>query len=154
MRKPFPVRGFEVTETNMDAIARWCVGHVVREDVPRPFVRVPVSRSVNEKQTRAYVGTWVIASVFEGQTSYKVYKKEWLDRTFITQEAWDDIVRMFIEMDAWPDEADELMMGDEESPQPCCSHQSSSPAPTQRSATPSPATIVHAQFLKRSHRRR
>ena len=62
MRKPFPVRGFEVTETNMDAIARWCVGHVVREDVPRPFVRVPVSRSVNEKQTRAYVRTWVIAA--------------------------------------------------------------------------------------------
>lgn len=83
MRKPFICIGFEVTAGNMDTLARWCKGNVVREDVPEPFVRVPVSRATNERQTRAYIGTYIVLSVFGKGNSYKVYKKEWLDETFL-----------------------------------------------------------------------
>jgi hypothetical protein len=108
MRKPFICKGFEVTDDNMDAIARWCKGSVVRDDVPRPFVRVPVLRPTNERQTRAYVGTHVIVSIFDGVKSYKVYKPEWLLSTFFELDTWDG------------DEADDILVMEE--PPTCCGH--------------------------------
>lgn len=82
MRIPFFVLGHQVTEQNMDAIARWCEGHVIR-DVAKPFVRVPVDRPTNRRQTEAYVGTWVIVSTRRGQRSFKVYTQEWLVQQFM-----------------------------------------------------------------------
>lgn len=82
MRKPFIVTGYKVTEKNMDAIARWCQGHVIRE-AERPFVRVPVTRYTNIKQTEAYVGTIVTLSEQRGQEYFKVYTEEWLAENFI-----------------------------------------------------------------------
>lgn len=81
MRQPFFIMGFEVTEDNMDEIAKWCEGHVIRE-TDRPFVRVPVNRPLTEKQTRAYVGTFVTVSKQRGEKSFKVYQRESLDRDF------------------------------------------------------------------------
>ena len=80
MRIPFFVTGFRVTKDNMDAIAKWCEGHVI--DSEHPFVRVPVNRPTNKKQTEAYVGTWVILSTQRGERSFKVYTEEWLRKQF------------------------------------------------------------------------
>lgn len=82
MRKPFIVTGYKVTEKNMDAIARWCQGHVIRE-VERPFVRVPVVRYTNIKHTEAYVGTIVTLTEQRGQEYFKVCTEEWLADNFI-----------------------------------------------------------------------
>ena len=81
MRIPFFVTGYLVTEDNMEVIATWCKGHVF-EDAHRPFVRVPVIRPTHQKQTEAYVGTWVIASMQRGQATFKVYTEEWLKKQF------------------------------------------------------------------------
>lgn len=82
MRIPFFVSGFQVTEDNMEAIARWCQGHVIR-DAERPFVRVPVDRATKRNQTEAYVGRWVLKSVYRREISYKVYTEEFLRGSFI-----------------------------------------------------------------------
>lgn len=82
MRQPFIVTGYQVTEDNMDQIATWCEGHVIR-DTERPFVRVPVNRPTNQKQTQAFVGTWVLLSSTGGADSFKVYTTEWLGKSFI-----------------------------------------------------------------------
>jgi len=82
MRQPFPVSGYLVTKENMAEIAKWCKGHVIEDD-DRPFVRVPVDRPTNSKQTQAFIGTWVTLSTHLGEESFKVYTQEWLDKNFI-----------------------------------------------------------------------
>jgi hypothetical protein len=82
MRQPFYVAGHLVTEDNMDAIAKWCQGHVIR-DGGRSFIRVPVDRPTNKRQTEAYAGTWVTLSKQREERSFKVYTEEWLEKNFI-----------------------------------------------------------------------
>lgn len=96
MRQPFYVMGIEVTSENMDAIARWCQGHVIRSG-DRSFVRVPVDRATNRRQTEAYVGTWVMASKQRGVQSFKVYTREWLDKNFFELSGDDELDSLEIE---------------------------------------------------------
>lgn len=100
MRKPFYVMGIEVTKGNMDAVARWCEGHVIR-DTDRPFIRVPVERATNRRQTEAYVGTWVTMSRQRDERSFKVYTREWLDKNFI-ELADDELESLEIEDGNFP----------------------------------------------------
>lgn len=90
MRIPFFVSGYLVTEDNMEAVAKWCEGHVIRGE--KPFVRVPVDRPTNKRQTEAYPGTWVIVSLYKGERSFKVYTEEWLKKQFfeLPEEALDE----------------------------------------------------------------
>lgn len=81
MRVPFFATGYRVTADNMDTIAKWCEGHVIR-DVSRPFVRVPVNRPTHKKQTEAYEDTWVIVTIHRGERSFKVYTRDLLDKQF------------------------------------------------------------------------
>lgn len=82
MRQPFYVAGYLVTDNNMDAIAKWCQGHVIR-DSEKPFIRVPVDRATHKRQTEAYVGSWVTLSRQREEKSFKVYTEEWLEKNFI-----------------------------------------------------------------------
>lgn len=90
MRLPFFVLGHEVHEDNMVEIAKWCEGHVTRTD-DRSFIRVPVDRPLNKRQTEAELGSWVLLSRQRGFNSFKVYEREWLDRQFVTvpEEVFD-----------------------------------------------------------------
>lgn len=82
MRQPFFVTGYKVTDENMEIIARWCEGRVI-DDGEKSFIRVPVNRATNIKQTQAYVDMWVLMSFTErGDKSFKVYSQEWLDKQF------------------------------------------------------------------------
>ena len=92
MRIPFFVTGYCVTEENMEAIAKWCGGYVIREDDKPPFIHVPVARATSDKQYKAYVGTHVVVSVQRGERSFKVYTDEWLLKQFmpITVETFDE----------------------------------------------------------------
>lgn len=82
MRIPFFVTGYPVTEENMDAIAKWCGGYVIR-DADKPFIHVPVERAASKKQYEAYVGSWVVVSVQRGEKSFKVYTEDWLRKQFM-----------------------------------------------------------------------
>lgn len=109
MRRPFIVAGFQVDVDNMDAIARWCEGYVIR-DVAQPFIQVPVIRPTSRKQTEAFPTMWVILSrgPVKGEKRFKVYTDEWVHRDFII---FDDF--------AYNDEG----LEEEELAPPCCPHQ-------------------------------
>lgn len=76
-RIPFPVKVVRVTEQNMSEVARWCSGevHVVERHgtrtISQKYVKVDVFRPMNDRQTMAFVGDYVLKS----QDSFKVYNE-------------------------------------------------------------------------------
>lgn len=81
VRKPFEVEAVEVTEDNLEEIAEWCHGDL-RED-NRRYVKVRVARALNERQTKAYPGDWVL---YAG-TGFKVYTPKAFEKTFVEKES-------------------------------------------------------------------
>lgn len=82
VRKPFEVDAVEVTEDNVSEVAQWCSG-TVNEEGDRQFIKVHVARALNERQTKAYPGDWVL---YAG-TGFKVYTARAFERTFQLPEA-------------------------------------------------------------------
>jgi hypothetical protein len=81
VRKPFEVEAVEVTTDNVEEVAKWCDGKVLAEgddENPKQFVKVRVARALNERQTKAYPGDWVL---YAG-TGYKVYTPKAFAKTF------------------------------------------------------------------------
>lgn len=76
IRKPFEVEAVQVTEDNIGAVKEWCQGALDAD--PRPFIKVKVARALNERQTKAYPGDWVL---YAG-TGFKVYTEKAFHRTF------------------------------------------------------------------------
>lgn len=81
-RKPFTVKAVRVTEDNIGTVADWCGGEVHSSRFAkdgkltnRSFIKVPVQRPMNEKQTQAYIGDWVLQ---HADKSWKVY----IDKAF------------------------------------------------------------------------
>lgn len=77
-RKPFYVDAIRVTALNMQEVAEWCGGEI-RKTAPKPqiggelgqknYIHVPVEHASNERQTKAYVGDWVLRA----NGTFKVY---------------------------------------------------------------------------------
>lgn len=80
VRKPFEVSAVQVTEENMEDVKDWCQGVVEYEgeSVTRRFIRVRVARVLSERQTKAYVGDWVLYAA----TGFKVYTQKAFHKTF------------------------------------------------------------------------
>lgn len=68
IRKPFNIDAVKVTSQNMSEVAKWVDGDIRTDDLGQ-YVKVRVHRPLNERQTKAYVGDWVL---YAG-TGYKVY---------------------------------------------------------------------------------
>lgn len=67
--KTFPLDAVRVTTENMDEVAKWCKGAVQHTDPhmaeqlgqkPQTWIKVPAPNPLNEKQTQARVGDWVV----------------------------------------------------------------------------------------------
>lgn len=74
VRKPFFVDAVKVTEENLDAVAKWCGGVVKTvaasgERKEASYIKVDVQRPLHENQTKAFPGSWVLAS----GSNFKVY---------------------------------------------------------------------------------
>lgn len=87
VRKPFYVDAIQVTEDNLDLVAQWCKGSVQHLEDPNGvptdhYVKVNVQRPLNEKQTKAYVGDWVL----NASGSFKVYTQRAFDNSFQLDE--------------------------------------------------------------------
>ena len=76
VRKPFEVDAVLVTEANMEAVSEWCQGSL--ESDHRPYIKVRVARALNERQTKAYPGDWIL---YAG-TGFKVYTAKAFHKTF------------------------------------------------------------------------
>lgn len=90
-RKPFPVDAVQVTEENLNEVAKWCGGDIhtstktLRNDageetgkIKLPFIKVDVHRPLNDRQTKAFVGDWVLKS----DSGFKVYTLKAFDNSF------------------------------------------------------------------------
>lgn len=80
VRKPFEVQAVQVTEENFEDVAAWCGGTIVTTRAPKEvdgmtlgeekrYIKVNVSRPLNERQTQAYIGDWLL----EAEKGLKVY---------------------------------------------------------------------------------
>lgn len=76
-RKPFDVEAVKLTPENIEEVAQWCGGEVRTSDLSKSggqegyqqYIKVPVKRPLNDRQTRAYYDDWVVAA----GGSFKVY---------------------------------------------------------------------------------
>lgn len=81
-RKPFLVDTVEVTAENMEEVAKWCGGKIdsiERGNRTIKFIKVPVSRPMNERQTKAFIGDRVLRA---GKKSFKCYTAKAFDDCF------------------------------------------------------------------------
>lgn len=77
-RKPFFVDAIQVSTENMDEVSKWCQGDVRIADNGKNYIKVRVHRPINDRQTMAYPGDWVL---YAG-TGYKVYTDQAFKKTF------------------------------------------------------------------------
>jgi hypothetical protein len=86
-RKPFIVEGVKVTADNMHEVAEWCKGEIIQTDPrvaeafkkpPVEFIQVDVQHSLNERQTKAFPGDWVLFA----NRGFKVYTAKAFERNF------------------------------------------------------------------------
>lgn len=68
IRKPFNIDAVQVSGGNIQEIAKWVDGDIRTDDLGQ-YVKVRVHRPLNDRQTKAYIGDWVL---YAG-TGYKVY---------------------------------------------------------------------------------
>lgn len=79
IRKSFEVEAVQVTAENMVEVAEWCRGRVVKAKADEEqHVKVRVMRVMDERQTKAFVGDWVL---YAG-TGYKVYNAKAFVKSF------------------------------------------------------------------------
>lgn len=73
-RKPFFVGAVQVTDDNMETVAAWCSGRITtyKSEENNRFIKVFVKNPMTPRQTKAFVGDWVLKS----RDSFKVYKHE------------------------------------------------------------------------------
>jgi hypothetical protein len=93
-RKPIIVDAVRVTEENFTEVAQWCQGAIVRgdgqvgkpmslgelKDIKSKFIKVRVINPQRVRQTKAYVGDWVLYSEYNG---YKVYTNGAFENAFL-----------------------------------------------------------------------
>jgi|SRR6478735_9981409 len=86
LRRPFQVEAVEVTVLNMDAVAEWCEGKICAQNnvdssgelEQIPYIKVKVFRALNERQTQAFEGDWVL----QAGKGFKVYTPLAFEKAF------------------------------------------------------------------------
>lgn len=81
-RKRFEVDAVQITDDNMSVVADWCLG-VISEERGSKFIRVSVARVLNDRQTKGFVGDWVL----HAGGGFKVYTTKAFQASF---DATDD----------------------------------------------------------------
>ena len=76
-RKPFEVEAVQVTTDNLEEVATWCKGELTTEGDTK-FIKVDVANFINERQTKAFVGDWVLYA----SNGYKVYTNKAFKKNF------------------------------------------------------------------------
>lgn len=86
-RKPFLVDCVQVTEENLEAVAKWCKGELhstdpaIAEKFQKPiqtWIEIEVDHTINDRQKKAFVGDWVLWA----NRGFKIYTPKAFERTF------------------------------------------------------------------------
>lgn len=78
-RKPLNVEAVRVSDENMQEVAEWCDGRIREANDEPKFIQVKVARPMNVKQTRAFVGDWVL----KAGRGFKVYTDSAFNKYFV-----------------------------------------------------------------------
>lgn len=82
VRKPIYVDAVQVTEENFEELALWCQGDIKRGGTGR-FIFVRVTQPKTPRQTRAFVGDWLLYT----DTGYKIYTEQSFKSSFDLAES-------------------------------------------------------------------
>lgn len=106
-RKAFHVDAVQITAENMKEVAAWCDGEirtgkkVVRDEdnkiierVEVQFIKVGVHRPLNERQTKGYLGDWVLLS----EAGFKVYTERAFGKAFESEVFSESTVNLLNEV--------------------------------------------------------
>lgn len=99
LRRTFEIEAVRITEENIHEVAEWCLASVEIQKRPSkkgeggyvqevPFLKVDVLRPLNERQTMAFVGDWVLKT----GTSFKIYTDIAFHKNFEKKESYDDVL--------------------------------------------------------------
>jgi hypothetical protein len=86
-RKPFLVDAIQVTEENMEEVAKWCKGTIthtdpaIAEQLKKPvqtWIQVETQQPMNDRQKQAFVGDWLLYA----NRGFKIYAPKAFERTF------------------------------------------------------------------------
>jgi hypothetical protein len=79
-RLPFTIQAIQVTPENIHQVAKWCRGRVKSEGKRglKKYIQVEVKRALNERQTKAYIGDWVL----KAGSGFKVYTPKAFETSF------------------------------------------------------------------------
>lgn len=88
-RRPFSVEAIQLTAENVEDVANWC-GGIIRTGVnplnkqagPGKYIKIEVKRALNDRQTRAYVGDWVL----KAGGGFKIYTPLAFNESFEPEE--------------------------------------------------------------------
>lgn len=69
VRKPLYVEAVQITEENFTDAVRFCFGKEELDEENVKYIQVRVHQPKNQRQSRAYVGDWILYT----QRGYKVY---------------------------------------------------------------------------------
>jgi len=83
IRKPLYVDAVRITGSNFEEIAAWCQGEILQDEVPgkgtgKKYIRVRVHNPKNPRQTKAFVGDWLLYT----ERGYKVYTNKAFHASF------------------------------------------------------------------------
>ena len=83
IRKPLYVDAVRITGANFDEIAAWCQGEVQQDETSgktpgKKYIKVRVHNPKNPRQTKAYVGDWLLYT----ERGYKVYTNKAFHASF------------------------------------------------------------------------
>ena len=86
LRKPLVVEAVQLTEENFEALAKWCQGDINNNDDSSvtklnpggQHIRVRVHNPKNPRQTKAFVGDWILYT----DRGYKIYTKKAFGASF------------------------------------------------------------------------
>ena len=92
VRKTFSVDAVQVTAENMELVAEWCKGTIQEETNPQTnevqkFIKVDVVKPLHDRQTKAYVGDWVLSGP---HNTHKVYTHKAFNGSFVLPETKTD----------------------------------------------------------------
>src|SRR3954470_2523842 len=83
IRKPLYVDAVRITVANFDEVSSWCEGEVLQDEVPgkgttKKYIKVEVHNPKNVRQTKAFVGDWLLYT----ERGYKVYTNKAFHESF------------------------------------------------------------------------
>lgn len=84
MKKPLYVDAVRITRGNFSEVSKWCRGEIQTERADAPqnagkkFIKVQAHNPINQRQTKAFIGDWVLKT----DRGYKIYTHKSFTESF------------------------------------------------------------------------